>query len=116
MPTYVQIYFASQDSGDRLLSRVGAALGVRFEPVDRPYAGYRASTGDLVLDLAFSHELEDDAGVPFERMPHVLTVRDLQRGQHEESAAREMFRRLEGLGYRPMYLVKGLVPISPGRE
>jgi hypothetical protein len=98
MANYLEIYFASADEGAQVVSRVSSALGIPFEPCDEPYADYLGKTDDL----------QDDAGIPFESMPYVLTVRDLQRGQLEEPAARAMFRELEGLGYRPMYLVRGL--------
>ncbi|MET8278703.1 hypothetical protein [Micromonospora sp. NPDC005174] len=91
--------------------RVGSALGAQFEPSDKPYADYLGRTEDLALDFKAGHDLEDDAGIPFEDMPYVLTVRDFHRGQLDEPAARKMFAQLEGLGNRPMYLVRGLQEI-----
>jgi hypothetical protein len=108
MANYLEIYFASAEEREQVVDRVSSALGIPFEPSDKPYADYLGKTGDLVLDFKRGHDLEDDAGIPFEHMPYVLTVRDVQRGQLEEPAAREMFHELEGLGYRPMYLVRGL--------
>jgi hypothetical protein len=116
MPNYVEIYFGSADTRDRVLGKVGAALGVAFGPADKSYADYLGRTEHLVLDFRFGHDLADDAGIPFGDMPYVLTVRDLQRGQLEEPAARKIFRQLEGLGYRPMYLVRGLTQIIQGRD
>jgi hypothetical protein len=108
MATYVEIYFASTDDREQVVRKVSSAVGVPFEPSDKPYADYTGKTQNLLLDFKVGHDLEDDAGIPFETMPYVLTVRDLLRGQLEEPAARKMFQAMEGLGYRPMYLVKGL--------
>ncbi|MFY1618935.1 hypothetical protein [Micromonospora sp. WMMD736] len=111
MPNYVQIYFGSTEDRERVADQVSSALGVPFEPSDQPYADYLGRTEDVAIDFTAGHELEDDAGVPFEDMPYVLTVRDFQRGQLDEAAARKMFVALERLGYRPVYLVRGLQEI-----
>ncbi|MEU0547839.1 hypothetical protein [Micromonospora sp. NPDC005979] len=111
MPNYVEIYFGSIEDRGRVADQVSSALGIPFAPSDKPYADYLGRTDDLALDFKVGHELEDDAGIPFEAMPYVLTVRDFQRGQLDEPAARKMFAELEGLGYRPMYLVRGLQEI-----
>jgi hypothetical protein len=116
MATYVEIYFASTDDREQVVRKVSSAVGVPFEPSDKPYADYTGKAHDLVLDFKVGHGLEDDAGIPFESMPYVLTVRDLLRGQLEEPAARTMFQAMEGLGYRPMYLVKGLGQILESLE
>ncbi|MGC4746903.1 hypothetical protein ACLQ28_14740 [Micromonospora sp. DT201] len=111
MPNYVQIYFGSTDGQEQVAGRVSSALGIPFEPSDKPYADYLGKTDHLALDFKVGHELEDDAGVPFEDMPFVLTVRDFLRGQSDEPAARKMFSELGRLGYRPMYLVRGFQEI-----
>ncbi|WP_435204288.1 hypothetical protein [Micromonospora sp. bgisy143] len=111
MPNYVQVYFGSTDDRDRVADQVSSALGVPFQPSDKPYADYLGRTEDLALDFTVGHELEDDAGIPFEDMPHVLTVRDFHRGQLDEPAGRKMFVALERLGHRPIYLVRGLQEI-----
>ncbi|MEV4385475.1 hypothetical protein AB0J68_07055 [Micromonospora sp. NPDC049580] len=111
MPNYVEIYFGSTDDRERVVDKVSSTLGIPFEPSDKPYADYLGKTEDLAIDFKVGHELEDDAGIPFEEMPYVLTVRDFRRGQLDEPAARKMFGELEGLGYRPMYLVRGLQEI-----
>ncbi|MFI5926419.1 hypothetical protein ACIA3K_10555 [Micromonospora sp. NPDC051543] len=111
MPNYVEIYFGSTEDRERVAGRVGSALGIPFEPSDQPYADYLGRTEDVAIDLKVGHELEDDAGVLFEDMPYVLTVRDFRRGQLDEPAARKMFVELDRLGYRPIYLVRGLQEI-----
>lgn len=111
MPDYVEIFFGSTEDRERVADQVSSALGIPFEPSDKPYADYLGRTDDLALDFKVGHELEDDAGIPFEDMPYILTVRDFQRGQMDEPAARAMFAELERLGYRPMYLVRGLQEI-----
>ncbi|MGV9210853.1 hypothetical protein ACTFTM_03220 [Micromonospora sp. RB23] len=103
MPNYVEIYFGSTEDRER--------VAVSLETSDKPYADYLGRTEDLALDFKAGHDLEDDAGIPFEDMPYALTVRDFQRGEVDEPAAREMFAKLHRLGFRPLYLVRGLQEI-----
>lgn len=49
--------------------------------------------------------------MPFEDVPHVLTIRDRFRGESEEAAGRRLFEQLEPLGHRPMYVSRGLTEI-----
>jgi hypothetical protein len=111
MPNYTEIFFGSNDDQDTIVDKVSSALGIPLKPSDEPYAAYLGMTEDLVLDFNIRHSLEDDAGIPFEDMPYTLTVRSLRGRQLEEPAARRIFHELEGLNYRPMYLVRGLQEI-----
>jgi len=103
MPNYVEI---SSGWPTRSVPPSVSRSGRPTSPTPITWAGR-----SLALDFKVGQELEDDAGIPFEEMPYVLTVRDFQRGQVDKPAAREMFARLERLGCRPMYLVRGLQEI-----
>jgi hypothetical protein len=111
MANYTEIFFGSEDDRDVVVERISSALGIPLAPSAEPYADYQGSTDELAVDLKITHTYEDDSGIPFEDMPYVLTIRDKLRGQLEEAAGRTMFDQLDPLGYRPMYLVRGLTKI-----
>lgn len=115
MADYLQVYFAAKDDRAELVNKVSSALGVPLEPTAEPYADYMGRTEMLVFDFATEHSLEDDAGIPFEDMPYVLTVRGA-RGQEQEQAARAIFTRIKELDYHPVYLVKGLGKILESKD
>ena len=117
MADYRQIYFDAPGSSADQVGRVAEIIGVPFNPSAEPYADFMAVSGDLGFDFKRGHDLEDDGGVPFERMPFVLTVRG-PRGQadQEEQVARAAFDKLDHLGYRPLYLVRGLGKILVSKD
>jgi hypothetical protein len=65
MPNYVEIYFGPDDR-ERVAGKVSSALRIPFEPSAKPYADYLGRTEDLALDFKVDHDLEDEAGIPFE--------------------------------------------------
>lgn len=116
MADHLEIFFGSSDDKDTVVELISTALGAPLLPSAEPYADYQTKAEELVLDFRIAHTLEDDSGIPFENMPYVLTIRDKLRGQSEEAAGRRMFEQLTPLGYRPMYLVRGLTKILESVE
>lgn len=109
----MEIYFDAPGSSADHVDRVAEAVGVPFEPIDKPYADFMGVTDDMGFDFKRGHNLQgDDGGVPFERLPFVLTVRGLER----EQVARAVFDKLDDLGYRPLYLVLGLEKILIAKD
>jgi hypothetical protein len=114
---YLEIYFDAPGSSADQVDRVAEAIGVSFEPSDQPYADFMGVSGDLGFDFKRGHRLDDDGGIPFERMPFVLTVRGPGRQAGlEEQVARAAFDKLDDLGYRPLYLVLGLEKILAAKD
>jgi hypothetical protein len=117
MAEYIQVFFSSSDDKETVARRVSSVVGARLDPSDKPYADYWGQKGEIFFDLKFGHDLEDAGGIPFERMPYVLTVRGY-RGDEEkhEAEARAAFERLKSLRYRPLYLVWGVEKIIDHAE
>jgi hypothetical protein len=116
MPSYVELYFASPDDRSTVVERVSSAIGASFQPSGEPYADYMGKKDGVVFDLKFGHELEDDIGIPFERMPIVLTVRG-ERGEEDrhEATAKRVFEKLKG-DYHPAYVVRALSKVLASRD
>lgn len=117
MADYLQIYFDAPGSSADQVDRVAEAVGVPLEPSDQPYADFMGVSGDLGFDFKRGHRLDDDGGIPFGRMPFVLTVRG-PGGQAGVAGqvARAVFDKLDDLGYRPLYLVLGLEKILVAKD
>jgi hypothetical protein len=117
VPDYIQVYFSSTDDKETVAQLVSRAVGTRLDPSDKPYADYWGQKGEIFFDLKYGHDLEDSGGIPFERMPYVLTVRG-HRGDKDkhEAEAKAAFERLKSLGYRPLYLVWGVEKILDHAE
>jgi hypothetical protein len=105
---YIEVYFATPDDLATVAARVSKIVGTPLEPSSEPYADYMGQRDGVTYDLKFGHDLEDDLGIPFERMPYTLTIRGARNEQaRHEALATEAF---EGLGkdYHPIYVVRGV--------
>ncbi len=103
MSAYHEIFIRTDKPIEQLIADVSAAAGA---PIDRdetrqiPYAG---SLSYAAVEIEFSHEFEQDAGMNFALYPILLTVRDFDNNKtREEELARDIFHKLCGMGYSLM--------------
>jgi hypothetical protein len=113
---YIEIYFAAPDDLATVATRVSKVIGAQLEPSDEPYADYMGRRDGVVYDLKFGHDLEDDVGIPFERMPYTLTVRGARDEQaRHEALAKAAFEELKD-DYHPIYVVLGVSKVLAFRD
>jgi hypothetical protein len=108
---YVEVYFATPDDLATVAARVSKIVATPLEPSREPYADFIGQRDGIVYDLKFGHDLENDLGIPFERMPYTLTVRGARNEQaRQEALAMEAFEELKN-DYSPIYVVRGVSKI-----
>lgn len=77
--------------------------------MDSDQADYAGSLGRTAVEVEFTHEYEDDRGIPFEQYDSLLTVRDFDSDQErQEAVARRIFENLSTLGRYDLILVRDL--------
>jgi hypothetical protein len=118
MASYFEVYFADQGDPKVTVEQIERIIGLKLEPIEKPYADYRAirtpeSGHSLTFELALQNNLDSEAdedhGIPFKEMPRVLTVRG-PRGdeEHHKKIAQDVFIQLKEIGCKPLYFVYDL--------
>lgn len=101
MTDYVEVYFDSPWSHDAVVATLGHILGLQFAKVEVPYADYLAVSNEgtpnfVSYDFSLSHDEEDDLGIPFTRMPYVLTIRGARNDkERHKKIAEDVFSKLK---------------------
>ncbi|MCT9081143.1 hypothetical protein [Streptomyces fulvoviolaceus] len=80
-----------------------------MQPVDDEFIDYAVKLGRAAVELEFTHDYEEDRGMPFERYDSLFTVRDFDSNlERQEATARGIFERLAALGRYDLLLVRDL--------
>ncbi len=109
MSAYHEIFVRTDKGENDFLADVSAAAGTSLHPVpdeknkDVSYAG----RGDhAAIEIELSHALEEDYGIPFQRYPILITLRDFDSDKtREEELARSLFQQLCRRGGYELLLV-----------
>ncbi|MEV5988004.1 hypothetical protein AB0L85_23795 [Streptomyces sp. NPDC052051] len=94
---------------DQLVSDLSWACGARLRPVEDEFIDYAVNVGYAAVEVEFSHEYEEDQGMPFERYESLFTVRDFDSNLlRQEALARQLYTRLASLGRYSLLLTLDL--------
>jgi hypothetical protein len=94
---------------DQLISDLSWACGVQPKPVKSEFIDYAANLAYAAVEVEFSHDYEEDQGMPFERYEALFTVRDFDSNTpRQEGLARQIFARLASLGKYSLLLTLDL--------
>jgi len=109
MSQYHYIFIHPGTPREQFLADISFACGVQLAPVSSEYIDYAANLGHAAVEVEFSHEYEEDHGIPFEQYESLFTIRDFDSNlARQESLAREIFGRLASLGRYSLILVLDL--------
>ncbi|QIZ35325.1 hypothetical protein [Saccharopolyspora sp. ASAGF58] len=118
MASYFEVYFADQGDPEGTVEHIERIIGLKFEPIEKPYADYRAIralesghsvTFELALQNNLDSEADEDHGIPFKEMPRVLTVRGPRSDEEQhKQTTQDVFIQLKESGYKPIYFVYDL--------
>ncbi|TLF96638.1 hypothetical protein FEK35_28220 [Nocardia cyriacigeorgica] len=88
--------FTRPSNGERdILGDIQKIVGKNPEKSARGSSDFLFDPGLSVLDVAMSHDYDDDYGIAFSKYPIAITVRDVKYNkQQEESSARKLFEAL----------------------
>ncbi|MFC8044300.1 hypothetical protein [Nocardia sp. NPDC057353] len=102
--------FATAD-GAGVPAAIERVIGVdgRVEGSSGGEVHYTVGFDNAFVDVALSHDYDDDQGIEFSGFPLVLTVRDRESSQQQEEAtARRIFQALRATGLFHAFLVYNL--------
>ncbi|ASO22452.1 hypothetical protein FHR81_004191 [Actinoalloteichus hoggarensis] len=112
MSDHYEVFFDAAGAGrslEEVARLVSTAVDIPLQRDDDPDREYWAERDGVFFDLYSDHGMEDDAGIPFERMPYSLTLRSGTSGlDRQRVIAEQVFDRLCAEGMRPIYLVWGI--------
>jgi len=99
MSEYHYVFIRPGFPRDRLISDISRACAAEMRPVDSEFVDYAANLGHAAVEVEFTHEYEEDRGMPFERYDSLLAVRDFDSNlERQEATARRIFENLASLG------------------
>lgn len=94
---------------ERLVQDISAACGVELRPVESEFVDYAGNLGQAAVEVEFSHEYEDDHGMPFEQYDSLLVIRDFAANvERQEATARGIFEGLSRFDRYELLLVRDL--------
>ncbi|MFF2661454.1 hypothetical protein ACFVUH_29335 [Kitasatospora sp. NPDC058032] len=108
MSTHHEVFVERAEgvSHDQLVADVEAACGVPLLPSGNEFDDRYAGFDRTKVWLAFSHEFEEDKGIPFERYDSYLDVKDVDGDLvRQEAAARRFYDALAATGRYRLALV-----------
>ncbi|MFF0080714.1 hypothetical protein ACFYR1_13590 [Streptomyces canus] len=109
MSEYHYVFLHPGDSHRQLVEDVGAVCGVELTPSADEFVDYSANLGRTAVELEFTHDYEEDHGIPFERYDSLLAVRDFDSNLERQAAtALQIFERLAALDRYDLALVRDL--------
>ncbi|WP_328873568.1 hypothetical protein OHT76_27725 [Streptomyces sp. NBC_00287] len=109
MSEYHYIFMRPGLPREQLIHDVSTACGIELKPTQAEFVDRAGNMGYAAVEVEFSHEYEDDHGMPFERYDSLLTVRDFDMNLgRQEAAARRIFESLSALGRYDLILVRDL--------
>ncbi|MEU6354011.1 hypothetical protein ABZ896_32555 [Streptomyces sp. NPDC047072] len=109
MSEYHYVFLHPGDSRRQLVEDVGAACGVELKPSADEFVDHSANLGHAAVELEFTHDYEDDHGIPFERYDALLTVRDFDSDLERQAAtALRIFERLAAVDRYDLILIRDL--------
>lgn len=83
---------------DQLISDISWACGVPLKPAEDEFIDYAANLGHAAIEVEFSHDYEEDHGMPFESYESLFTLRDFDSNLARQGAlAHELCTRLASL-------------------
>ncbi|MFE7188250.1 hypothetical protein [Kitasatospora sp. NPDC057541] len=111
MSTHHELFVERADgvSDEQLVADVEAACGVPLLPSGNEFDDWYAGFEHTKVRLAFSHDFEEDKGIPFERYDSYLDVKDLDGDLvRQEATARRCYDALAATGRYRLALVLDL--------
>jgi hypothetical protein len=109
MSEYHYVFIRPGFPRERLVHDVASACDAELKPVNAEFIDYAANLGYAAVELEFSHEYEEDHGMPFERYDSLFSVRDFDSNlERQEATARRIFGRLAALDRYDLILVRDL--------
>lgn len=107
--SYHQIFVRTTQSASELAADVGVAAGVQLTEEPENPIRYAGKKPYAAIEIELSHDFADDYGIPFEKYPIVITIRDFDRDMvRQEAVAREVFSKLAASGKYSLILVYNL--------
>ncbi|WP_046262903.1 hypothetical protein [Streptomyces sp. WM6386] len=109
MSEYHYVFVHPGQPQDQLISDLSWACGIQLQPTESEFIDYAANLGYAAVEVEFSHDYEEDQGMPFERYQSLFTVRDFDSNiPRQEGLARQIFARLASLGRYSLLLTLDL--------
>ncbi|MFF5495175.1 hypothetical protein [Streptomyces aquilus] len=109
MSEYHYVFIRPGLPRNRLVQDISTACGVELTPTENEFIDRAGNLGHAAVEVEFTHEYEDDHGMPFKRYDSLLTVRDFDADpKRQEATARRIFENLRALGRYDLILVRDL--------
>ncbi|MGW0910472.1 hypothetical protein ACWD1Z_01815 [Streptomyces sp. NPDC002784] len=109
MSEYHHVFIHPGSPRPQLVHDIAAACDLDLKPTDAEFIDYSADLGHTAVELEFTHDYENDHGIPFERYDSLITVRDFDSDlQRQEETARRLFEQLTSLGRYDLMLVRDM--------
>jgi hypothetical protein len=106
MSTYHEIFVASELPVDVLLADLAFVAGAELTRANGDPVDYSVGVGRDAIQVELEHEYEEDYGIPFERYPRVVTIRDYDRDMARQGDwAQRVFDHLASTGRYALLLV-----------
>ncbi|PWI17769.1 hypothetical protein DI272_29115 [Streptomyces sp. Act143] len=109
MSEYHYIFIRPGLPRDRLIQDISAACGAELSHTEDEFIDRAGNLGHAAVEVEFSHEYEDDHGMPFQRYDSLLTIRDFDTDRkRQEATARRIFENLRAFDRYDLILVRDL--------
>jgi hypothetical protein len=106
MSTYHQVFIATEQPVVVLLDDLAGLAGKELTRANGDPVDYSVGVGRDAIQVELRHDFEEDYGIPFERYPLVVTIRDYDRDLVRQGDwAQRVFNRLASTGRYALLLV-----------